>query len=1081
MAISHYLNTAAVDPSRARTPSLITTTPQVFPVLFLGDNRPHQWFFHNDGTIESFSGNAAYTLRITLGDANAAPFGGTYTLTCGSTTAAIPYNATASDVQNVLNGLATIIAQGGVTVLGAFPTFLIYHNVAGVVTAITGSAILLSPNSGITTNILTTGAAGVRQETQLALRRQVIVSQTTWSDITSPYNGWSGSLTTNTEGAQALLVDEGQVIGEYIQASTLLTAEVIDNSGNPVAYYQTAVTLRVKNSDLAAIVVTPLDQAVLADSSGNLVSPLNFFTQNGVSVNPLTTLGDTLYGAAAGVETRLPGNTTATRKFLRQVGNGAVSAAPAWDTLVAGDIPDLSATYQPLNTKLTAIGALANGAGWLHNDGSGVFVYSTPTKSDVGLGNVENTALSTWAGSTNLTTLGTIGTGTWQGTAIANGFIATALTGKTYNGLTLTAAATGFTIAGGTTSKTLTMSNTLTLAGTDSSTLNIGAGGTLGTGAFQPQTVLTGTAGQITVSNSGVGATTLSIPTAMTGITSLTAPASTDLTLNAGSGNQNINLITTGTGFVSLGASNASYLYINRNSSASPVSPAPSNAQSELTMLGTDGNQVTQTLAAFGGANAVIVAYSSQGTAAVPTATTSDQNILRIQAGGFTANTGTAADYLSKGQITFQAGGLWSNTSTPVYITFHTTAVNSTSRTERARFAPSGNFLLGGLTTDGTGVLQFPAATTTAGGIAFGTDLNIFRNSGSFLEANTGFAFASTIGTNLTSRGAFGFQSGSSILYSFGANSTTAGGFTFQSLSNNASINVNIFTLATATGATFTAVARSSGVVSYFTVNAPADIGLSANTESIGVNFAAGTRTWADGTVPLQEEYFFGSNTYNKTTTSATFTLAVGASFGAPIAGASVTFTNSAAALMRGTGKLMFGATALASIAVSADTTSGIVTFLSPSSGSYSFDKKITSYNGVACTGWGAGGAIVASGSVVGAVAAGNITNGAYTLGAADAEFLVSGNINVTAAIAISTSLNVAYTDETNTARTLIMPISGLAGSFVAGGLATSTGPFESAVLHLRCKASTTITFSVAAGTFTSVTYNARCCIRQVV
>lgn len=50
--------------------------------------------------------------------------------------------------------------------------------------------------------------------------------------------------------------------------------------------------------------------------------------------------------------------------------------------------------------------------------------------------------------------------------------------------LTQTALATGFSIAGGTTSKTLTVSNTLTLAGTDGSTLNIGAGGTLNTGAF---------------------------------------------------------------------------------------------------------------------------------------------------------------------------------------------------------------------------------------------------------------------------------------------------------------------------------------------------------------------------------------------------------------------------------------------------------------------------------------------------------------------------------------------------------------------------------------------------------------------
>ena len=40
-------------------------------------------------------------------------------------------------------------------------------------------------------------------------------------------------------------------------------------------------------------------------------------------------------------------------------------------------------------------------------------------KSKVGLSNVENSALSTWAGSNNLTTLGTISSGTWSGTAIS--------------------------------------------------------------------------------------------------------------------------------------------------------------------------------------------------------------------------------------------------------------------------------------------------------------------------------------------------------------------------------------------------------------------------------------------------------------------------------------------------------------------------------------------------------------------------------------------------------------------------------------------------------------------------------------
>ena len=47
----------------------------------------------------------------------------------------------------------------------------------------------------------------------------------------------------------------------------------------------------------------------------------------------------------------------------------------------------------------------------------------TQVKTDLSLNNVENTALTTWAGSTNITTLGTIGTGTWQGAAIVDSYI----------------------------------------------------------------------------------------------------------------------------------------------------------------------------------------------------------------------------------------------------------------------------------------------------------------------------------------------------------------------------------------------------------------------------------------------------------------------------------------------------------------------------------------------------------------------------------------------------------------------------------------------------------------------------------
>jgi hypothetical protein len=59
----------------------------------------------------------------------------------------------------------------------------------------------------------------------------------------------------------------------------------------------------------------------------------------GGMTNPMTTLGDLIYEDATPTAVRLAGNTAATRKFLRQTGTGSVSAAPAWDTLVTGDLP----------------------------------------------------------------------------------------------------------------------------------------------------------------------------------------------------------------------------------------------------------------------------------------------------------------------------------------------------------------------------------------------------------------------------------------------------------------------------------------------------------------------------------------------------------------------------------------------------------------------------------------------------------------------------------------------------------------------------------------------------------------------
>lgn len=127
---------------------------------------------------------------------------------------------------------------------------------------------------------------------------------------------------------------------------------------------------------------------------------------------------------------------------------------------------------------------------------------------------------------------------------------------------------------------------------------------------------------------------------------------------------------------------------------------------------------------------------------------------------------------------------------------------------------------------------------------------------------------------------------------------------------------------------------------------------------------------------------------------------------------------------------------------------------------------------------------IVGYGNTVAATNTGTASIAAFTVGAADGTFEVSANCLVTTSTTHSFSLDVTYTDEGNTARTLILPVTQLAGDFLTGGLITNVtgaGPYESTVMTIRAKAATAITVRTSAGgTYTTVVYNARGVIKQV-
>lgn len=114
-----------------------------------------------------------------------------------------------------------------------------------------------------------------------------------------------------------------------------------------------------------------------------------------------TTLGDLIYGGSSGAPTRLAGDTSNTRKFLREVSSGGVAAAPVWDTLVSGDIPSLSSIYCAL-AGCTMVGDYINStAGALSApsmlvSGAPVTGGSTTTTKPLVLIEASGAASTTW-------------------------------------------------------------------------------------------------------------------------------------------------------------------------------------------------------------------------------------------------------------------------------------------------------------------------------------------------------------------------------------------------------------------------------------------------------------------------------------------------------------------------------------------------------------------------------------------------------------------------------------------------------------------------------------------------------------
>ena len=101
-------------------------------------------------------------------------------------------------------------------------------------------------------------------------------------------------------------------------------------------------------------------------------------------------LGDLVYGSGADTATKLAGQITTTKKYLQQTGDGAVSAAPAWNTIAHSETTGQTATDHhvapaagPDAAITTDTGSAAGTASTFARSGHGHNITVLTTKGDI--------------------------------------------------------------------------------------------------------------------------------------------------------------------------------------------------------------------------------------------------------------------------------------------------------------------------------------------------------------------------------------------------------------------------------------------------------------------------------------------------------------------------------------------------------------------------------------------------------------------------------------------------------------------------------------------------------------------------
>jgi len=219
------------------------------------------------------------------------------------------------------------------------------------------------------------------------------------------FDSTTGKLIQDT-GANFVISDAGAVTAGSWEG----TAVAVDKGGTGQTSYTDGQLLigNTTGNTLAKATLTGGSNVTVTNGSG--------------SISIAATDTNTTYTAGPGIDL------TGTKFSADLTSNGGLEFSGA------GDSGTLQVAQGISQYDVAQFAASVVDDDFLRVDGTTVEGRSaSEVKSDIGLSNVENTALSTWAGTTNVTTLGTVTSGTWQGTDIAAGYIAdTAVTPGSY-------------------------------------------------------------------------------------------------------------------------------------------------------------------------------------------------------------------------------------------------------------------------------------------------------------------------------------------------------------------------------------------------------------------------------------------------------------------------------------------------------------------------------------------------------------------------------------------------------------------------------------------------------------------------